>query len=353
MVKDYQENREYLVLSLVKKYPLYSLDKLVKELPGISRHSIQRILEKNDLSTVEKRLRLNSSKSFSFKELLKLKLPQISIKSEWLGLIVGKVKDLYPSKGRILIGLFISLFAIVILGYIVRGVTAKAPEITLDQPSDPVTTTKGEKFFVSGKVLPRNSRVTINGSEVALNGNGSFTAVVKVPMGDSTLEVQAESRGKKAQLLRLVSRELTEEELRAQAEEKSVKKKEAVDKAAELERTVNDLLAAKNAGKKGALKVINNHFKEEAGFYRVVGEVVNLGKETVGWVMVTANFYNQAGGIIETKYGFATDFGQVIKPGEKAFFETQTTTKEFFNYSLDLSWEPVVVAGEATSSAGR
>jgi len=56
MVQDYQSKKEYLVLSMVRKYPLYSLNKLAEELPEISRHSIQRILEKNNLSTVEKRL---------------------------------------------------------------------------------------------------------------------------------------------------------------------------------------------------------------------------------------------------------------------------------------------------------
>ena len=116
-------------------------------------------------------------------------------------------------------------------------------------------------MFVSGKVVPVNSRVTVNGKSVALNGDGSFTAVVNISMGESALEIEATKAGKTGQLLRLVTRVPTEKELQAQKNEEEEKKKEVADRSAKLERTVNDLIAARNAspGKKGHLKILNNH----------------------------------------------------------------------------------------------
>lgn len=355
-VKSYQSNKEYLVLSLVRKYPLSSLNKLSEELPGISRHSIQRILEKNNLSTVEKRLEFSGQK--------RLILPSLeNIKGAFLGFLkqirgcLENILKRFPEKPTLKTQLVRNL---VIFGLLVLSlrmglgiILGKSPEIFLDQPNTDFTN-KGEKLFVNGKVFPKNSLVKVNGSEASLNGDGSFTALVSIPLGKSTVKVEAFnnlSLRKKAQVLRLVSRVLTEEEIKAEEESEAKKKREAIDKVAQLEKTVNDLLAVKNAAsekKQNLLKILNSHLNEQAGFFSVVGEVVNLGKESASWVMITANFFNEGGNVVDTKYGFATDFGQVIKSGQFSSFETQPTTKPFHHYSLALSWEESVVAGVAT-----
>jgi len=359
MVKDYQNTREYLILSMVKKYPLYSLNKLSGELPGISRHSIQRILEKNNLSTIEKRLNfVNSPKDRGerpvlFFEKLRTFTPFLFRQERFnLDNLKGLIKKL--GEGPHLSWKLAKIPTILMATFFIFWVTrnfflTKPPEIILDQPSVGAVK-EGERLFVSGKVFPKESKVTVNGNEVALNGDGSFTAVVNIPSGESILKIEASKRRKKSQILRLVSRAPTEKEIRAKGEEETRNKREAADKVAALERTVNDLLAAKNANT-SILRILDNHVKEEAGFFTVVGEVLNMGKEDVSWVMVTAKFSNQGGSLVETKYGFATDFGQVIKPGEKANFETQATTKEFDHYSLELSWEKGEVVGVATKAA--
>lgn len=362
MVKDYQSKKEYLVLSMVRKYPLYSLNKLAQELPGISRHSIQRILEKNDLSRVEKRLAFSEEKKgrvVSLLERLKIELsffPQKLPNLEELKKLFERFQEEPWARWQLLRNLVVLTGLVFIFWFGVNFVFAKTPDISLEQPPLDFVN-QGEKLFIIGKVVPANSQVTINGNEVSLDGDGSFTAVVDIPMGESVLEIEAIYRRKIARLLRLVKRTPTQEEIQAQEEEEAKKKQEVLDKAAELDRTVKDLMAAKSVvmspegEKKGFLRVLNNQIKEEAGLATVVGEVVNLGEEAVSWVMVTANFFDQAGNKVDQKIGFATDFGEVVKPGEIAEFETQVTQKEFDYYSLELSWEEGAVAGIATESA--
>ena len=341
-VREYQASKEDLVLALVKKYPLYSLDKLVKELPSLSRHSVQNILEKNGLSTVEKRLAFVPSPHSTLGQLLgkmknffgKMSFPQESpfLKSQ-------KFKILLLS-GVVLLALWLMV-----------GFALATPVIILEKPEVDFTN-QGEKLLVSGRVVPSRARLQVNQQEVAVNGDGTFTAIIAIPMRESVLEVVALSWGKQAQLVRLVNRIPTQEEVDAKQLEEVAKKKEAADKLATIDRTVNDLLAAKNASssQKSPLNVLNSKIKEESGFTFVEGELINTGEQEVGWVMIMVTFYDEAGGVVDKKYGFATDFNQVIKPGETASFETQATTKKFDHYGLELSWQEAQVAGEATPS---
>lgn len=356
MVKDYQGKREYLVLSMIKKYPLYSIDKLHGEMPNISRHSIQRILEKHNLSRVEQRLDFAKENRGRFLPVFK------KIKTEVLDFLkefsFERVKNFLEEKPKLnwqlVRNLVIFLVLILTFWQGISFVLAKPPDITLEQPPAGFTN-QGEKLFVIGKVVPPRSRVTVNGNKVFLNGDGSFTAAVNIPLGESALEIEAVYKKKEAKVLRLVKRIPTQEELQTQEEEEARKKLETVDKMAELDRRVKDLVAAKSAmgaegGKKGFLRIINNQVKEEGSFASIVGEVANLGEEPASWVMITAKFFNETGNMVDSKYGFATDFGKVIKPKERAEFETQATTLKFDYYSLELSWEEEAVAGEATES---
>jgi hypothetical protein len=356
-IKDYPGSRETLVLDMVRKYPVYSLDKIAAQLPGISRHSIQRILEKNNLSTVEKRLEFihhTSTEKTHFLGNLKgrLHFGGVSPRPRELW---GKIEQRFRSQPKVkwqltklsLLFLLVGLPFLLIKGYY----SIEPPKITIDQPEGN-NVSGGENLFIKGKVLPVGSRITVNENPVSLNGDGTFTAVVKVPTGESTLKLEAFYRGKRSELVRLISREPTQEELQALQDEEDRKRKEAIDRVATLERSVNDILAAKNANteKKGILKVVNSQLKEESGFFNIQGEVANVGNQDVGWVMVTATFYNKDSATVDTKYGFATDFNQAIKPGQIAKFETQATNKTFDHYGLDLTWEEPTVAGVATQA---
>lgn len=354
-VRNYPGKKEYLVLSLVSKYPLYSVDTLAEELPQISRRSIQRILEKNNLSTAEKRLAYASDKKtgiLSFIKKIRLTIRGVKFNFNWLKKLIRTPREKPQLNWRMVRNLGILGGLVLIFWQVISLVSAPPPEISLDQPEMNFVS-RGERLFISGRVNPASSWVTVGNNNVSINGDGTFTAVIDIPMGETTLELKAVNRGKESRLVRLVRREPTEEELQAEGEKKEKKKREASNWAANIERTVNDLLAAKNAaaGRGNLLRILNNHIKDEEGFCSVVGEVMNLGAEEVSWVMITANFYNQQGGAVDTKWGFATDFGQVIEPGEKSTFETQATTKMFDHYSLELSWERGEVAGIATEAA--
>lgn len=333
-----------MVLGMVKKYPLHSLNKLSEMLPEVSRHSIQRILEKNKLSKVEERLAFSSEKKFEplpILEKLKNKVSDFFDKKDFNFKLLEKADleiPFYKIWGKLKI-LLIAIVVISVFLYAKSWVDAEHPKITLEIPSAD-SNNRGEEIYVSGTVFPKNSRVSVNGEKVYLNGDGSFTSVVNIPIGKSTLEVEAVNKGKKSQVLRLVNRIKTAEELEIEKEEKAEREKEVVDKVAGLESTINDLLAAKEANaQKQQLRILNNRVKKEAGFSSIVGEVRNLGDEKVSWVMITVSFLDKDGGLMEEKFGFATDFGETIKPGKSAKFETQSTQKEFDRYSLALSWE--------------
>ncbi|MDP3954898.1 MAG: FxLYD domain-containing protein [bacterium] len=350
MVKDYQADRGYLVLNLVKKYPLYSLDKLAAELPDISRHSIQRILEKNDLSTVEKRLAFAAGNTEAATKSLPLRPLELlahftsPLKLDNLNIPWKKWESQPKNWRKIAMAMIVGL----LFWQGSSFVLAKPPTIRLEKPEADVVN-EGEKLFVSGKVVPVTSKVLVSGKEVLLNGDGSFTAVIEVPAGESTLEVEAIHKFKKAKLVRLINRQLSQAEIQAQELEEAKKKTEAVDRLATLDRKVNDLLAVKSASSSQAslIKVINSRILEESGFSQVAGEVTNLGQEEVRGVMVTVTFVDKQGATVDTKYGFATGFGETIKPGSTAKFETQATTKPFDRYSLAISWDEGAVAGAA------
>ncbi len=366
MLEDAGTNREDVVLELVKKYPLYSLNKLKGQLPSISRHSIQRILEKHKLSTIEKRLAFAASNSVSPlppEASDKEKASEIKIKKLRLplgnylhsGLFKGLPSKLHPQRVKDwhLKKSLVFLPVIIFMGWFGYGyVMAKAPEINLETPIVN-SSNQGEKLFVSGKVIPADSEVRVNGSKALINGNGNFTALIKIPMGQSALDITARNRGKEAKLLRVITRVMTKEEKDLALSSEERKRKEAEDKAAKIDRTINDLLAAKNAtiSKKGLLKIINNRVREEMGINTLIGEVINTGAQDVRNIMITVNFYSKTGELIDVKYGFA-GMGQTLKPGDRTDFEAQSIRKDFDYYSLNIDWdEEPTVAGVATSAA--
>ncbi|MFH0863534.1 MAG: FxLYD domain-containing protein [Candidatus Gottesmanbacteria bacterium] len=358
VIKNYQNDEESLILDTVKKYPLYSVDKLANLLPNFSRHKIQNVLENNHLSTVAERLAFTNQKPPSSTNKLaslianlfpKKKIALTEIKSQTV-LPTGNQPEKFVFPVRRLVikgGLIKAVGLLVVLLFVFWQagliIVAKAPAMIIDQPIEGFKN-EGQKLFVKGKVTPAGASVTVNGHPMALNGDGSFTGTTDIPQGESILKFEATYLWKKSQLVRLVNRLLTKEELELEAKAEAHKKQQAIDKVAQLDQSVNDILAAKNANS-GLVKIINNHIQDNEGFSTVVGEVTNLSQKDVSWVMITANFFDQNGTIIDTKYGFATDFTQIMKPKTTAKFETQATNKTFSYYKLSVTWEEGNVAG--------
>lgn len=366
MVKDYQNDKKEAVLSLVKKYPLYSINKLSQEFPHISRRSIQRILEENNLSTVAKRLAFTGlvgkepvldAVSQSVEKILEPKFKKLPkfLKLNSLASVISVYGRKLMNKTllrKINKRYFIVFTGIVFIILVLSAtVFADTPEITINEPSKN-TEISSEKLFISGKVNPKGSLVVVNGKKALLNGNGGFTGVIKLPAGENELKVEASYMGKKSQVVMLVKRNKTKEELLLEEKAQDVKKKEFMDKSAKLEQAINDILAVRNVteDKKKNVKILNNHIKEEFETFRIEGEVMNVGDIELNSLMITAMFLDTNGGVVDTKYGIV-NMGKPIKPKERASFETQGTVKKFDAYKLDIDWLDLDVAGIATDSA--
>lgn len=97
-------------------------------------------------------------------------------------------------------------------------------------------------------------------------------------------------------------------------------------------------------------------FLDHFGYYHVVGEVENVGNQTVGLVKVTATFYDSNDTIISTESTLTTI--SILLPGRKSPFvvtvidETQATKID--HYSLDVTFiatEPLPLGLEISSAS--
>ncbi len=220
------------------------------------------------------------------------------------------------------------------------------PTITLAYPKENQEVL-GEKIFVKGKIAPQGTRVTVNKEEVAGNGDGSFTAVVTIPEGKSTLFVEASYRGKKAKVLYLIGRALSEEEKQAKLAKEKSKELAVAQKVLGDDQKIDKLLSSYNAGG-GILGVhVLAHTLKNAGSFRwVTGEVINGTLEDAYWVKVEATFYDINNNVVDNQIGFAVAEDQVLKPGEVATFKTKSTVKDFSYYKLNVDWKTNEVVGE-------
>lgn len=216
---------------------------------------------------------------------------------------------------------------------------APHPTISIQAPSENQSVL-GERLYVSGVVKPVGSRVSVNGKVVAQNGDGSFTAVITIPEGKNNLKIEAKYKGKKSELVTLVTRELTEEEKKKQDDERKLTDIKSREKVLGVDQKIDELIAAyDNPSGEKFIKVISHELIKEMEFKRVKGEVVNTGKVNTYWVKATANFYDEKDNLVDSKIGFVVALDKALAPGEKGQFETQSTTKEFVYYKLVLDWK--------------
>ncbi|MBI2595309.1 hypothetical protein HYW46_01065 [Candidatus Daviesbacteria bacterium] len=228
-------------------------------------------------------------------------------------------------------------------------VTSPNPTITLQVPAGDQEV-KSENLFVKGIVAPIGSKVRVNGQEVAENGDGTFTTVINIPEGKSTLKIEANYRGKNAEVIHLINRLLTEEEQKTKDEQKRRAQLKDKEDVLGIDQKIDELIVAYN-NKTGSdiVRVLDHKVNEKAGFRSVSGEVINGAKEDVYWVKVTANFYDEHDSLVDTKIGFAVALDQYLKPGDKGTFDSQSTSKEFSYYKLSVEWKKGSDLGGAQS----
>jgi len=212
------------------------------------------------------------------------------------------------------------------------------PTITIHAPQENQEILSDD-LYLRGGVSPLGSKVLVNGQSVSLNGDGTFTAILKIKEGQNTLLVTAEKRGKKAELLRLVRRELSPEEERARQEAEAKEAAETRAKIASQNQEIAQVQGAYAQREVQKVRVIEHELKDEYGLKRVVGKVVNDTDGPAYWVKVTATFLDPQGRAVDTKIAFAASFEKFLKPQEAAPFETQSIENDFDHYQLEVTWE--------------
>ncbi len=78
-------------------------------------------------------------------------------------------------------------------------------------------------------------------------------------------------------------------------------------------------------------------YRDELGYYRVVGEVENVGDSNAKFVMLTATWYSAAGSVVATDFSFA--FLDIIKPGETSPFQIILIDEDVQAERVRLQWE--------------
>ncbi len=224
----------------------------------------------------------------------------------------------------------------VFLGY--GYLESPGPVITITTPADGASV-EGAKLFVKGSVEPAGAFVSVNGKEVAKNGDGTFTAIVTIPTGKTILMVDASYRGKGSSLQQLVERELTEGEKAKKDSERKLAEIKAKQEVINTDQRIEEILGAYSATvEPKSVRILSHELKTQAGLKRVVGEVMNGVPEEVFWVRITASFYDKDDSVVDTKVGFAAEFEKSIGPFDIAKFETASTGKEFSYYKLSVDW---------------
>lgn len=224
-----------------------------------------------------------------------------------------------PSRGKaVLLGAGI-VFILLLLNIIRLVFFAKTPIIYLEKPTSGEIV-RSEMLYVAGRVEPIKAHVTVNGEKPAVNGDGTFTAVVEVSKGESILEVTASHWFKKARVLVLVNRKLSAEEILLQEEQSRTQEGlSEIEKQAHVRVTSNSLIIdGRNA--------------------KVIGEVTNFSENDITDIEITVTFLNIDSTVVDRKYGTAYGFNEKLAPGEVAQFETTRTASDFLVYQLSLAW---------------
>lgn len=241
-------------------------------------------------------------------------------------------------RSRVIIFLSGAILLFFLGRFAVNYLKTPQPTISLLVPKENEVVSTDD-LYVRGLVLPLGSKVTVNDQSVSLNGDGTFTTILKIQEGQNVLRVTAERRGKRAEVLRLVRRDLTAEEKQAKGEAQAKEEAEARAQILSKDQEIAQVQGVYTQREVKKVRVIEQALKDDFGLKRVVGRVVNDTEGPAFWVKVTASFLDKQGGKLEEKIAFVTSFEKFLKPGEEASFETQSIEKPFDHYQVDVTWE--------------
>ncbi|HEB13913.1 MAG TPA: hypothetical protein ENI09_00675 [candidate division WWE3 bacterium] len=161
------------------------------------------------------------------------------------------------------------------IGWLTVFFTPAEPVVTLsDFESDKTVVVVASEFVILGKVEPLGSTIAVNGTDVEVGEDGTFTYTVTLNEGVNVIRILADNNGVPSETVRRVTRELTPEEKAAKEAEAKRRAEEAAKRRAEAEAAEKRRAAEEKAAtKKSALKGVSysNLVKRNDDY---VGEVV-------------------------------------------------------------------------------
>jgi hypothetical protein len=247
---------------------------------------------------------------------------------------------------------YLGITIITILGVIAyrsaSGFLFAAPpviSITSPQINQEVT---GKQLYIQGKVTPTQSQVLVNGEEVYSNGDGSFSQVVDITEGKNIIKVTAENYGKKADVVQMVTRNLSPEEIAAKQLEKQKKEaqiKEEAEKIAQKENAEKNVLGAEATPQPPSQEefnqenIISKQVVKVAQGNVITGKYQNKSGRTIRWVKLVAKIKDESGQVIDTKDSFITQSTQLLAPLAEVTYTVPITTEKFTDFELTTSYE--------------
>jgi hypothetical protein len=89
------------------------------------------------------------------------------------------------------------------------------------------------------------------------------------------------------------------------------------------------------------VEVKSETLKQDSGYAKIVGEVINNTQNPVEYVKVTATFYDKDKKVIGTSFTYTGDTSSTqLKPGDTTPFDISSYPDKFIpdSYKLDVSW---------------
>jgi hypothetical protein len=261
--------------------------------------------------------------------------------------IVGNIVTLLGSKPTIRQKV---IFASFIIGLLTFSFTFKVVSVYLTSPRPVIQVLAPQagdiqetETLLQGKVVPSDSRVTINGDIAVQNGDGTFSHTVQLTEGKNTINIQAQYFGKKSGLLYRANRILSQKEI----EEKEVAKQkeaqtiaDAAQKIVDIKQDESKILGMSKEPVYDQSIISTQQIQQDKKDGKVIsGTIVNTTDKTLGWIKLTAKFLDQAGTVVGEKEGYATQADQYLAPQAEVPYAMPVIDDDFSTFELSVIYD--------------
>lgn len=230
----------------------------------------------------------------------------------------------------------VSLFAIFLV-MIASGKhkDTRAPTITVVTPVEK-SLISDKQLFVRGKVWPGDAEITVNGIQVAKNGNGEFTAVIDVPVGKSILKFSSNLNGKKSSMIMPVERKRGPEEELAYQQQRARDQALSDQKVAGLrDEVINKVNKLQDV--QSMIKITSQQVATIGAQRKVTGTLFNSGTANAFGVTAIVTFYDTAHSIVDIQQVKIVNGSTPMSAGQSLPFATQLTTKIFSTFEIAVT----------------